>query len=194
MLQQYVHKHNSTTPGTFTPVSVAGVTNNSLVIINRDDVYAAETSFWVPFFEGTPPEILHVGFVVRADATRLTLESLRDVVFSAAFSGYVDNIPAVFPNFFRLETDDLTRHFSVNDPELHWFPPEFRGISNEPGTTMLNFSDCCSFDALHYTGGTNVYFGVAFTCFGLKDTSYIQGLLSMRCNYSERIPFQPLKA
>ncbi|WP_131615237.1 hypothetical protein [Klebsiella aerogenes] len=200
MLQDYVSEHSSliTKPRGLSLGAIA-YTNNYTVL--DSDIHLSEDS---AFFTGTPTGTVpvaggNVGFAyfVQASGVRRIDDRLYDTVFSSAGSLTMVGVQRCNLYLARYEGTSVPANIlSTTNAQLFPVPANFTvvnsGTDAATAISTLSWCDCTSFDVAPYIEGNTVFFGVMVQT--IDPWSDINGVISLRTNFQERIPLQPLKA
>jgi len=167
---------------------------SGITVLNSSTIYNSEVSYWIGGAPGgTPPSALQSVFLVRADAARLNKHTLHQVVFSAALSLELSVDAPISVSLIRVEATTSTPTSISAFSNMIMRPVVAQQAFNAGfDIYQVSFDDCASFNAYSLTEDNYVFFGVFLRSNGVPTN--ITGALSMRCNYQEMIPFQPLKA
>lgn len=130
---------------------------------------------------------------VRADNLRPALSDSGGLcMFSAQLSmRHSAAFQGMAPLMFRIEAPDgdLSLTLGAAGTYSSFFVPD---VNFSPDGTVTMSSDCCSFEASPVVPSNNVYFGlVIIPAANVAGTG--AGLISLRVNTREAIPYQPLK-
>lgn len=203
MFQRYITTHNpvvTVDPGTLQSISgndagSVALSASRLRVLNAASVHSGEAAFWIDNLSGTCVLGSALAIVIRADDYSDNMQYFNNVVFSAACSGDYPSTLTLYPYLFRYEmasSSSLLHDIPFSDSGLTWYDTSPSILT--PGS--VSFTDACSFVPYPELADDNsVYFGVALFISGPAAVTFAPKLhFSLRANFAEVVPYQPLRS